>query len=225
MRTISTLFCLLVLGAYALPNVQPQSKEAWHYAATRGAQHVKLIYEQTDNGLVCRQRRESETRALLENIALTQRVHPAQVAEELSVYLWNDWSLFYVSGYDMERFIAAPQSAADFGAFLDTFYLEHHACLLAAMKILVAGYEGDYVQDVSGAYHFENAAEAEAYQLYALDPKNFPGTGIFEPLGIVYMSRYADLLSVSWIRRQVVNHFGGIIETRSAAGDPLKVTQ
>ena len=222
-----TIFFLALfsVGVYALPNLEPQSPEAWRYAVTRGSHHIPLIYERTDEGLVCKQIREGDTRNILEGLAAEHNVHPAQIAEELSVYLWNDWSVFYVSGYDMASFIATSQSAADFGAFLDAFYLEHHACLLAAMRVLVAGYEGRYAQDEQGLYHYNHATEAESYHLYALEPKNFPGTGIFEPLGIVYMSRYADLLSVSWIRRQVVNRFAGIIEKRSMSGNPLKVTE
>jgi len=223
------LISLLFVSAYALPSVEPQSDEAWRYATAQGALHMPVVYERTPGGLICKQSRESDTRMLLERVAAQRGVHPAQIAEELSVYLWNDWSVFYVGGYDMTNFISAPQSATDFGAFLDAFYLEHHTCLLAAMRMLVAGYEGHYVQDEQGHYHYnqdgDHNAEAEKYKLYALEPKNFPGTGLFEPLGIVYMSRYADLLSVRWVRKQVITHFANIIEVRGAAGNPLKVTK
>lgn len=226
MRAITFLFIvLLTASTCALAVLEEPSKALWRYAVTQGGRHILTIYEQTDEGLICKQARGSETRTLLEARAAEHNVHPAQIAEELSVYLWDDWSVFYVSGYDMSTFIATPQSAADFGAFLDAFYLEHHACLLPAMRILVAGYEGHYSQDDNGDFHYNRKIVAEPYPLYALDPKHFPGTGIFEPLGIVYMSRYADLLSVAWIRRQVVKHFAGIIETRSAAGNPLKVAR
>ena len=159
----------------------------------------------------------------LESEANQRHQNPAYLAEAIVVYLWDDWTLLYVSDYDIRKVFEDLSNKEQIGIFLEQAYLEHHVCLLGILKVLTEGYEGYYALNVDGYKHVFDKS-GEAYSPLALEPKYFPGTGIFEPLGLVYAVRLGDFLKIGWLRQRVIGMIAETLERRAQeSADPLKV--
>ena len=202
-------------------NLIPQSPEAWAYVTAAGKDNIGSVYEVTADGLVCNHSQEKAVRAAVETLATTEGVHPALVAEELTAYLWSDWTLLYVEGPPVRAALDEGREALE--TYLETFYQAHHVCLLGILKTLVDGYEGDYLETENG-FVYQKRGGGARYRLLAFEPKYFPGNGLLEPLGIVQGVRNADLLRVDAVRARAFDAIAASAERRAAeGGDPLKI--
>lgn len=214
---------LFALATVSSQDLAPQSPEAWSQVATAGKDQIGSVYDMTTHGLVCSYSREAAVRARVETLAAAKRVHPALVAEELTAYLWSDWTLLHVKGPSLRGAVEGGRETLE--PFLEAAYQAHHVCLLGILKVLVDGYEGKYLQSESG-YSYAKKGGGERYRLLAFEPKYFPGSGFLEPLGVVYAVRNADLLRVKWVRAKVLDAVVTSIERRAAGGgDPLKISR
>lgn len=216
------LVALCVFGqAQGWPaDVAPQSREAWRYAVGEGERYAGLLYTPHEGRLRCLLPTSRAARSAIEDAAAAQQRHPAYLAEMIAVYLWDDWNRLEVPGYDI-RWVVAHQEALE--PFLEALYQAQQACLLGLLQVLAAGYEGGYRQDADGQYRRVPAGEAEPYMLLALFPEYFPGTGLLEPLGIVYAVRLLELSALSALRQPMLAHVARTLERRARNGDPLKV--
>lgn len=216
----------VLLTALLLQPLAPQSPQAWHYAAGEGSKLASTVYQKTAHGLVCAKSSQAGVIYTLEHVAAEKGEHPSRLAEEIVVYLWDDWTLLYVSGYDTRAVLTELDNRPLLEAFLGRFYEEHHRCLLGVLRVLVFGYEKRY-EFVDGSYVRSVGSRellGERYQPLALEPKYFPGSGIFEPLGLVNAVELSDLLLIGWLREKAIDL---VIETLQRRGrtstDPLKV--
>lgn len=206
----------------------PQSPEAWQYFVAQGRKSITSVYVSTSEGLVCKQSSQTEVRIILETLASnktanTAQVHPAQIAEEMVVYLWDDWTLLQVNGYDTREMLSNLGDRAGLEAFLEAFYSEHQVCLFGILKVLTQGYEGYYGLQ-RGEYIRLQTTTGEKYAPYALEPKFFPGTGLLEPLGLVYAVKLGDLLTIGWVRERAIGVIAETLKRRTeTSNDPLKV--
>lgn len=217
------MLTVLLAALSVLPPLTPQSIEAWRYAATKGGRHVGAIYQKTAHGLVCTKPSQFEVVYTLENAAAREGEHPSRLAEEIVVYLWDDWTLLHVSGYDTRAVLAETENRPLLEAFLGRFYEEHHACLLGVLRVLVFGYEKKYSL-VDSRYVRSQEGGGERYEPLALQPKHFPGTGIFEPMGLVYGTKLSDFLLLGWLRDKAIDLVIETLQRRARrGGDPLKV--
>jgi hypothetical protein len=211
------------------PPLVPQSPEAWRYAVTQGSKLISAVYQQTPEGLVCQQTSQLDVINTLENVAAEKDEHPSRIAEELVVYLWNDWTLLHVTGYDIRQVVEddvfeSIEHKKVVTGFLEQFYQDHHVCLLGILKVLVYGYEKNY-QLSEGQYVRTQEALGEGYEPLALEPKYFPGTGILEPLGLVYAVKLGDFLTMAWLRETALDLIAETLQRRAKhSGDPLKVS-
>jgi hypothetical protein len=218
----------LLFAWLSAPPLVPQSPEAWRYAVTQGSNLISAVYEQTPEGLVCQQTSQLDVIKTLENVATEKDEHPARIAEELVVYLWNDWTLLHVTGYDIRQVVEdevfeSIEHKKVVTGFLEQFYQEHHVCLLGILKVLVYGYEKNY-QLLNSKYVRTQEALGERYEPLALEPKYFPGTGILEPLGLVYAVKLGDFLTMAWLRETALELITETLQRRAKrSGDPLKV--
>lgn len=204
-----------------LQDLIPQSPEAWAYAAAAGESKIGSVYTVTDHGLVCNRIQEKAVRATIETLAAAENAHPALVAEELTAYLWSDWTLLYVDGPPLRTALDGGRETLE--TYLEKAYQAHRVCLLGILKTLVDGYEGDYVQTENG-YNYSKKGGGARYRLLAFEAKYFPGSGFLEPLGVVYAVRNADLLRVAWVRAKVLDAVAVSVQKRAAdGGDPLKI--
>ncbi len=201
----------------------PQSPEAWQYFVAQGRKGITSVYTSTSEGLLCKQSSQTEVRTTLETLGNNAQVHPAQIAEEMVVYLWDDWTLLHVSGYDTREVLGNLEDKAQLEAFLEKFYLQHQVCLFGILKVLTQGYEGYYGLQ-NGKYTRLQTASGERYSPYALEPKYFPGTGLLEPLGLVYAVKLGDLLTIGWVRERAISVIAETLKRRAkTSDDPLKV--
>ncbi len=206
----------------------PQSPEAWQYFAARGQTNITSVYTVTSEGLVCQQDSYAEVRARLETLAVnntanTASIHPAQIAEEMVVYLWDDWTLLHVQGYDTRNVLSDLGNQAKLETFLGAFYDQHSVCLLGILKVLTQGYEGYYTLQ-NGEFTRSQTPTGEKYSPYALEPRYFPGTGLLEPLGLVYAVKLGDLLTIGWVRERALSVIAETLKRRAeTSDDPLKV--
>lgn len=200
----------------------PQSPQAWRYAVTEGSKLVGTVYDETERGLVCAESSQSEVVYTLENVATQMGKHPSRLAEELVVYLWDDWTLLYVSDYDTRTVLGKTDNRPLLESFLERFYEEHHICLLGVLQVLVFGYEKNYTL-LDGSYVRSREALGERYEPLALEPKYFPGTGIFEPIGLVHAVKLSDFLLIGWLRERAIDLTIETLQRRAEGGDPLKV--
>lgn len=90
----------LLAALLSLPPLVPQSPQAWHYAATEGSKLASTVYQKTARGLICAKQSQAGVVYTLESVAAEKGEHPSRLAEEIMVYLWDDWTLLSVSGYD-----------------------------------------------------------------------------------------------------------------------------
>lgn len=67
--------------------------------------------------------------------------------------------------------------------------------MLGILRVLVFGYEKRY-ESLDGGYVRSWEALGERYQPLALEPKYFPGSGFFEPLGLVHAVKLSDLFLI-----------------------------
>ena len=202
-------------------DLTPQSPEAWNALAAAGKKYISSVYDVTGDGLVCHETREKDVRTRVEALAALEHVHPARVAEAATAYLWGDWTLLHVPGPPLRAAVDGGKETLE--PYLESAYQAHHVCLLGILKVLVDGYEGDYVQTDKG-YSYAKKGGGERYKLLAFEPKYFPGSGFLEPLGVVQAVRNADLLRVDWVRAKVLNAVVASTERRKAeGGDPLKI--
>lgn len=216
---------LAVLGVLAYASAQtlePQSPAAWRFAVGEGARYAPLLYTFEDGQLVCAAASEREVVREIEARAAAEGLHPAYLAEVLAAYLWDDWSRFKVGGFDLREVVEAqPERLA---GYLERAYLEHRACALGVMEVLVDGYEGRYALGADGRYRRGAKGEGEPYALLAFNPAFFPGTGLFEPLGVVYAVRLAELMQLGALRKPLLAITAQTLRKRLAeSGDPLKV--
>lgn len=208
---------------FLLLQLEPQSLEMWAVMVSRGQDNITTVYRDTSAGLVCHQTSQPEVMKTLESLANESKTHPAQIAEAMTVYLWNDWTLLYVEGYDTREVLSTMEDKPRVEAFLEQFYREHHVCLLSILKVLTRGYEGYYGLQ-NGKYILLPTKTGEAYSPVALEPEYFPGTGLLEPLGLVYAVKFGDLLTVPWIRQSALSAMTEALQRRSeTSSDPLKV--
>jgi hypothetical protein len=223
-----TLFLALPALAQDLPSGVPrQSREAFHHAAREGARYAPLLYHDEGGGLACAQTSSRSAREALEAAANRLGVHPGYVAEMLAAHLWDDWSRLHVPGYDLRAVVSedtASEHPERLEAFLEAFYQAHHACALGLMQALTGAYEGSYRRGPDGSYHLVGRAQGDPYELLALYPRYFPGTGILEPLGLVYAVRLAELMQLAVIRKPFLSVVAATLKRRAEeGGDPLKV--
>jgi hypothetical protein len=55
-------------------------------------------------------------------------------------------------------------------------------------------------------------------------PHFFPGTGIFEPLGLIYAVRLAELMQLSALRKPILSIIADTLRRRAEeGGDPLRI--
>jgi hypothetical protein len=195
----------------------------WAAMVSQGQENITKVYTETSAGLVCHQPSQLEVMKSLESLANESKTHPAQIAEAMTVYLWNDWTLLHVEGYDTREVLSHVEDKVLVEAFLEQLYKEHQACLLGILKVLTQGYEGYYA--LQGHQYLRlPTPTGEPYRLLALEPKYFPGTGLLEPLGLVYAVKLGDLLAVDWLRERVVGMIAETLQRRSETSqDPLKV--
>jgi hypothetical protein len=201
----------------------PQSLEAWQYFVNQGQTNITSVYVETSEGLVCQQNSYMEVRTTLESLANKAAVHPSKIAEEMVVYLWDDWTLLHVENYDTREVLENLEDRETLEVFLEQFYMQHQVCLLGILKVLTQGYEGYYgVQH--GKYTRLQTPTGEKYLPYALEPSYFPGTGLLEPLGLVYAVKLGDLLTIGWVRERTTKVIAETLERRlETSDDPLKV--
>lgn len=212
-----------VLACAAAQTLEPQSPAAWRFAVAEGARYAPLLYTFEDGQLVCAAASERAAAREVEARAAAENLHPAYLAEMLAAYLWDDWGRFKVSGFDLREVV--EQHPERLEAYLERAYHEHRACALGVMRVLVDGYEGRYVRGPDGRYHLDPAgAKGEPYALLAFNPAFFPGTGLFEPLGVVYAVRLAELMRLDVLRKPLLTVVAKTLQKRLAeSGDPLKV--
>lgn len=89
----------------------------------------ELIFNKTPQGLVCNKASQFEVIHTLERTANQRQQHPAYLAEAIVVYLWDDWTLLYVSGYDIRRVFEDLANQKQIEAFLEQAYLEQYVCI------------------------------------------------------------------------------------------------
>jgi hypothetical protein len=214
------MFWLFFLLNFDFP---PQSPEAWQYFVNRGQTNITSVYVKVSEGLVCQQNSYAEVRRILETLANTTQTHPAQLAEEMVVYLWDDWTLLHVEGYDTREVLSHLEDKAGLEAFLEQFYVQHQICLFGILRVLTQGYEGYYGLQ-NGKFTRSQMPTGETYSPYALEPSYFPGTGLFEPLGLVYAVKLGDLLTLGWVRERAISVIVETLQRRAeTSNDPLKV--
>jgi hypothetical protein len=212
---IWTLFLLLQLT--------PQSPEMWAYVVRQGKERITGVYTETSEGLVCNQTSQTEVIKTLETLANESKLHPSYLAEAMTVYLWNDWTLLHVDGYDTREVLSNMSDKSRVENFLEQFYLQHHTCLLGILKVLTWGYDGYYGLQ-NGRYVLLTSQSGEPYGTVALEPDYFPGSGLLEPLGLVYAVKLGDLLSFPWLRDYAVNVISETVQRRSQTSDnPLRI--
>jgi hypothetical protein len=206
-----------------LLQLTPQSPEMWAYLVSQGQKGITSVYTKTSQGLVCKQTSQNEVVKTLETLANEAKTHPAYLAEVMTVYLWNDWTLLYVEGYDTREVLSNMSDKASVEDFLEQFYIQHHTCLLGILKVLTWGYEG-YYGTQQGGHILLASKSGEPYIPVALEPKYFPGTGLFEPLGLVYAVKLGDILAIPWVRERAMTIIAETLQRRSQTShDPLKV--
>jgi hypothetical protein len=204
-------------------SVLPQSPEAWQLMVDEGVVLSELVYDKTPQGLSCKKNSQYEVIQALENEANLRQQNPAYLAEAMVVYLWDDWTLLYVTGYDIREVLENLSDKTSLEVFLEQAYFEHHVCLLGVLKVLTEGYQGNYQVSPEGYRHVLDKS-GQPYQPLALEPAYFPGTGIFEPLGLVYAVRLGDFLRIGWLRQQAIGMIAETLERRATeSSDPLKV--
>jgi hypothetical protein len=202
--------------------IQRQSREAFHHAAREGARYAPLLYRDAGGGLACAQASSRAARQTLEATANRLGVHPGYVAEVLAAHLWDDWGRLHVPGYDLRAVVS--EHPEELETFLEAFYQAHHACALGLMQVLTGAYEGSYRRGPDGGYHLVGRAQGDAYELLALYPRYFSGTGILEPLGLVYAVRLAELMQLAALRKPFLSVVAATLKRRAEeGGDPLKV--
>ncbi len=217
------MLTVMLVALLFLSPLVPQSPQAWHYAATEGSKLASTVFQDTAHGLVCAKRSQAEVVYTLEGVATEKGEHPSRLAEEIMVYLWDDWTLLHVSGYDTRAVLNELDDQPLLEAFLERFYQEHHSCLLGVLRVLVFGYEKRY-KFLDGGYVRSREALGERYQPLALEPKYFPGSGIFEPLGLVYAVKLSDLFLIGWLREKAIDLVTETLQRRAqTSDDPLKV--
>jgi hypothetical protein len=221
----ATLLLVLIAIAPAqdLPaGLERQSREAFHYIAREGGHHTPLLYVEQAGGLTCAQPSSRAAKTALEAAANRLGVHPGYVAEQLAAYLWVDWSRLYVPGYDLRDVVS--QHPEQLEAFLEEFYQAHYACTLGLMQVFTNAYEGNYQQGPDGSYHPVGRGEGDPYELLVFYPHFFPGTGIFEPLGLIYAVRLAELMQLSALRKPILSIIAATLRRRAEeGGDPLRI--
>lgn len=201
----------------------PQSPESWQHFVAQGQKSITSVYTVTPKGLVCQQNSYTNVRSILETLANTTQTHPAQIAEEMVVYLWDDWTLLHVEGYNTREALSNLEDRARLEEFLEQFYTQHQICLFAILKVLTQGYEGYYGLQ-QGKYTRLQTPTGEKYSPYALEPSYFPGTGLLEPLGLVYAVKLGDLLTIAWVRERAISVIAETLQRRAeTSDDPLKV--
>jgi hypothetical protein len=200
----------------------PQSPQAWDYAVTQGSGLVGTVYHKTARGLVCAKSSQFEVVYALENVAAQKGEHPSRLAEEIIVYLWDDWTLLYVADYDVRTVLERTDDRPLLESFLERFYKEHHVCLLGLLRVLTFGYEKNYIL-LDGRYVRSREVLGGRYEPLALEPKFFPGTGVFEPLGLVHAVKLSDFLLIGWLRERAIDLMIETLQRRAKTGDPLKV--
>jgi hypothetical protein len=214
------MFWLFFLLNFDFP---PQSLEAWQYFVNQGQTNITSVYVKTSEGLVCQKNTYAEVRTILETLANNAQIHPAQIAEEMVVYLWDDWTLLHVEGYDTREVLSNLDDKETLEALLEAFYSQHQVCLLGILKVLTQGYEGYYGLQ-NGKFTRSQTPTDEKYSPYALEPSYFPGTGLFEPLGLVYAVKLGDLLTIGWVRERAIAVVAETLQRRAeTSSDPLKV--
>jgi hypothetical protein len=129
----------------------------------------ELVYDKTPQGLSCKKSSQFEVIQALENEANLRQQNPAYLAEAIVVYLWDDWTLLYVTGYDIREVLEDLSDKENLKAFLEQAYTEHHVCLLGVLKVLTEGYEG-YYQLSSEGYSRVADKSGETYRPLALEP-------------------------------------------------------
>lgn len=227
MRYLFGLLLVLALSqsvwAKSLPQFEPESAEAWAYVLDLADDVVPYIYETTPSGLSCHASAK-ETQSTLERLAFEYQVPPALLAESVAAYFWSDWTRLMVDGYDVNSVVTSEPDPKALEQFLDAFYQQHEPCLLTTLRVLVDGYEGYYKHQSDGHYLRLNTKTGEPYSLIALSSDYFPGTGVFEPLGIVYGVRLAGLLKIDFIRKPAVEAITKTIAKRiKEQGSALKM--
>lgn len=195
------------------PSFTAESHEAWAYILNLANSFVPELYESSSSGLTCKSDAKS-TKDTLEDLAFDNQLHPSLVAESIAAYFWNDWTLLHVEGYDIEEVVTEDADAELLGAYLEAFYQQHEPCLLTVMKVLIDGYEGYYHVKGNTEYVRLPYKQNETYELIALSTDYFPGTGVFEPLGIVYGVRLAALLKLDFVRKPAVDAISKSISKR-----------
>jgi hypothetical protein len=217
------MLTVLVIALSFLPKLVPQSPQAWGYAVTEGRQLIGTVYQKTPRGLVCAKPSQLEVVYTLESVAAREGEHPSRLAEEILVYLWDDWTLLHVSGYNTRAILERMADRPLLEKFLERFYEEHHTCLLGVLRVLVFGYQKLYAFH-DGNYVRSREALGERYEPLALEPRYFPGTGIFEPLGLVYAVKLSDFFLIGWLREKAIDLVIETLQRRAQMGDdPLKV--
>ncbi|MCA9839465.1 MAG: hypothetical protein KC422_21325 [Trueperaceae bacterium] len=221
-----TLFLLALLpiaSAKGLPQFEPESAEAWAYMLDLADEVVPHLYRNSSQGWSC-QLSARETQTTLETLAYTYQLPPAMLAESVAAFFWSDWTKLEVDGYDINVIVTNNPDPKVLEQFLEAFYQQHEACLLTTLKVLVDGYEGYYKRQNNGHYLRLNTKTGEHYTLIALSADYFPGTGVFEPLGIVYGVRLAGLLKIDFIRKPAVEAITETITRRiREQGSALKI--
>ncbi len=221
---LAQLLCLFTLGilAQAQPaGLEPQSREAWHFMALEGEGYAPLVYTVGEGRLRCEETSVERVKARIETRAAEDGLHPAYLAEALAAYAWDDWSRLQVTGYDLREVVSHHPEQLE--PFLEQAYREHHPCLLGILKVLVAGYEGAYQENSEGRYEAAQKT-GPRYRLVAFNPAFFPGTGLLEPLGVVYAVRLTELMRLDALRQPMLHVMAATLQKRAAQeGDPLKV--
>jgi len=217
------MLTVLLAALLSLPPLVPQSPQTWHYAATEGGKLASTVYQETAHGLVCAKQSQAEVVYTLERVAAEKGEHPSRLAEEIVVYLWDDWTLLSVSGYDTRAVLNKLDDRPLLETFLERFYEEHHSCVLGILRVLVFGYEKRY-EFLEGGYVRAREALGERYQPLALESKYFPGSGFFEPLGLVHAVKLSDLFLIGWLREKAIDLVIETLQRRAqTSDDPLKV--
>jgi hypothetical protein len=213
----------VLLAALLSQSLVPQSPQAWDHMATAGSNLAPLIYQKTTDGLVCAKPSQAGVVYSLENLAADTGEHPSRLAEAIVVYLWDDWTLLHVRGYDTREVLTQLDDRPRLETFLERFYQEHHRCLLGTLRVLIFGYERRY-ELIEGSYERSWDTHGERYPPIALEPKYFPGSGIFEPLGLVHAVKLSDLFLIGWLRERAIDLVIDTLQRRAQTStDPLKV--
>jgi hypothetical protein len=217
--TINMIWLFFVLN-FDFP---PQSLEAWQSFVNQGQTNITSVYLKVSEGLVCQRNTYAEVRTIIEGLANDAKVHPAQIAEEMAVYLWDDWTLLHVEGYDTREVLSNTKNKEALEMLLEQFYKQHQVCLFGILKVLTQGYEG-YYSLKNGTFTRSQTPTGEKYSPYALEPSYFPGTGLLEPLGLVYAVKLGDLLTIGWVRERAISIIAETLQRRAkTSSDPLKV--